>query len=85
MVLRYLTTVVDGKTNPLKSQIRARLTDALLVRRAENGTPAIYREKDDQLIRLEEVYKYYSDLGGAWTAASAKVSMHQTRPQPVLL
>lgn len=72
---RYLVTIINNNRNLLKSRVQKDLTDALLVSHAESGMPAVYRNKDKQLALMQKAYQYFSDLGGVWTAALAKVSM----------
>lgn len=67
---RYLTTVVGNTKNPHYKEVAADITNSIMARTAQNGTPALYRECDEQEKRLRAVYDKWEKKGGVWSALS---------------
>ena len=72
---RYDVTIVNGAKNPLRSAVLKDMYDSILLSRAGKGTHAKYRNKEDQLKKLTDIYDKYARMGTVWSAATSKVSI----------
>jgi hypothetical protein len=72
-VFRYLAAVIGGTRSPNWKGIIADIANALLVSRAENGTPAVYRNRDEQVQLMDAMYNKW-DQKGAWAVAGPMVN-----------
>jgi hypothetical protein len=72
---RYDITIMNGAKNPLRSTVLKDLYDSILLSRAGKGTHAKYRNKEEQLKKLTDVYEKYAQIGTVWSAATSKVSI----------
>ena len=66
---------MNGAKNPLRSAVLKDLYDSILQSRAGKGIPAKYRNKEEQLKKLTDVYEKYAWLGTVWSTATSKVSI----------
>jgi hypothetical protein len=70
---RYNITIVNGAKNPLRSAVLKDIYDSILLSRAGKGTHTKYRNKEEQLKKLTDVYEKYAWMGTVWSAATSKV------------
>jgi hypothetical protein len=74
-IYRYLIVVINGVKNPHRSAVAKDITDAILKTRAVKGGSAEYWSKDEQILKLANVFEKWSAKGGVWSAAASKASV----------
>ncbi|KAI0696201.1 hypothetical protein C8T65DRAFT_583603, partial [Cerioporus squamosus] len=76
-LMRYLICVVGGMKNPHRSEIARDIVDALLKSTANGNTPAVYRSKEEQEVRLQEIWEKWCARENIWTQAAEKTHEEQ--------
>ncbi|TFY79755.1 hypothetical protein EWM64_g4258 [Hericium alpestre] len=72
-LMRYGTAVVDGKRNVFYYTVIEDIREAILLKKADNDSKAVYRTQGDQELRLEAAYQAWAQHGGVWSAAALRV------------
>ncbi|TFY73336.1 hypothetical protein EWM64_g10676, partial [Hericium alpestre] len=70
---RYAVTIVNGKHNIWYWIVIEDIQEAILLKKADQDSKAIYRTKEDQEVRLEAAYRAWDQHGGMWAAAAPRV------------
>ncbi|KAJ6484175.1 hypothetical protein C8R45DRAFT_931628 [Mycena sanguinolenta] len=78
-MMRYLAAILNGVNNPYRAAVAAEIRNAVLKRPANKGVPAQYWTKEEQEMKVCEVYDKYSQLGGVWSAAAQAVHAAQLK------
>ncbi|KAI0344801.1 hypothetical protein BDW22DRAFT_1326630 [Trametopsis cervina] len=70
--VRYEAVIIGGVHNAYRGAVSRDIVEAILERPAENGKPAIWRNKEEQAARLDATYKKWLAHGNVWSQAAAK-------------
>ncbi|KAI0682549.1 hypothetical protein BC835DRAFT_1311466 [Cytidiella melzeri] len=69
---RYEAVIVGGVHNPHRAAVLRDIVDAILECPAEDGRPAKWRSKEEQVVMVEAMYQKWFSRGGVWSEAAAR-------------
>ena len=71
---RYTACILNASKSPWYREVGKDVVDALLKARAEDGSPAQYWSKEEQVEKMDAMFNKWQEHGGVWSAAALKVS-----------
>jgi len=75
-----MAVILGGIHNPHRGVIAKEIVDAVLVRRADGNSPAVYHTQAEQERRLRSMFEKWCSIEGVWSAAASKVCHALSHP-----
>jgi hypothetical protein len=75
---RYTLTILQGLENPHHGAVRGDIVYSIVFKTSEDngGNGALYRAKEEQVLRLQAAYDKWDAHGMVWSKASKDVSIY---------